>query len=393
MATLRVNNLGDVLGTVNPMTLVNATTQTATWPAAPANMPAVNAPDILKLTLEPNTAREEIVYVTAYTPGATSASVDRAAEGPGVAIAHNAVAWANAPTVSDFPIPAAGAQGQALVKNSANDFDLAWASQIEVFTQASTPPSPRNQYTIWIDPADNAGGAQGPQGSQGPQGAQGTPGLQGPQGANGSQGAQGAQGTSVTGPQGAQGATGTQGAAGAQGTAGTQGTQGTQGHQGYQGTQGVTGATGGTGPQGTQGAQGNQGTQGAQGTGGSLATYSTTLTSNTALSANTAVAALTLTLGAAGTYLIAAAALIAGGTAGTTLVDMWMSTPTSGNVPSTTISAPGNGFVFYLFIVSAANAVMTLNLYTTTSGLTIRSFTTGGYNMSPTTYITALKVG
>jgi hypothetical protein len=259
MATLRANNLGDVLGSTNPMTLANAATQTATWPSAPTNMPAVNSPDILKISLEPNTPHEEIVYVTAYTAGATTATVTRAAEGPGTAIAHAGVAWVNAPTVTDFPIPAAGAQGTALVKNSANDFDLEWSGQVEVFTQANTPPSPRNQYTLWIDPADTAGGAQGPQGSQGTQGAQGNQGSSGPQGATGGVGLQGAQGATGTGSQGSQGF---QGTAGAQGAAGA---QGTQGHQGFQGTQGATGGTGGTGTTGSQGAQGFQGTQGVQG--------------------------------------------------------------------------------------------------------------------------------
>lgn len=80
-------------------------------------------------------------------------------------------------------IPAGGSQGMALVKNSATNYDTLWSAQVEVFTQATNPPSPRNQFTIWIDPADNTTslatgpqGAQGNQGTQGPQGPQGIPG-------------------------------------------------------------------------------------------------------------------------------------------------------------------------------------------------------------------------
>jgi hypothetical protein len=68
-------------------------------------------------------------------------------------------------------IPTAGTQGQALVKNSTTNYDTIWSSQVEVFTQATNPPSPRNQFTVWIDPADNTTQAAGPQGPQGPQGA------------------------------------------------------------------------------------------------------------------------------------------------------------------------------------------------------------------------------
>lgn len=110
MATLRANNVGDSDGTTNPITLTSAGALTATWPNSPANMPAVVSPDILKITVEPNTPREEILYITAYTVGATSATVLRAQEGLLPAAAHVNVAWVHAPTASDFPGPA-GPQG------------------------------------------------------------------------------------------------------------------------------------------------------------------------------------------------------------------------------------------------------------------------------------------
>jgi Domain of unknown function (DUF4082)/Collagen triple helix repeat (20 copies) len=184
MAVLRVNNVGDASGTTNPATVADATTGTVTWPTAPANMPSVSAPDILKLVFEPNTPDEEIVYVTSYVAGQSQAGITRAAEGPGVAVAHIAVAWVHGPTAADFPGPqgAQGAQG-----------------------------------------GQGAIGAQGPQGTQGTQGGTGSQGSQGTQGTTGAQGTQGAQGAQGAAGTGAQGATGPQGSTGAQGPQGTQG--------------------------------------------------------------------------------------------------------------------------------------------------------------------------
>lgn len=102
MAILRVNNCGDPVGTANPITLSSNVVTTATWPSAPANMPNVASPDILKLSVEPSTPNEEILYVTAYTSGATSATVTRAAEGPGTARTHAGTAWVHGPTAADF---------------------------------------------------------------------------------------------------------------------------------------------------------------------------------------------------------------------------------------------------------------------------------------------------
>lgn len=123
MAILRPNNVGDPVGNVNAITLASGTATTATWPAAPFNMPAVNSPDILKIIAEPNTLHEEIMYVTAYTPAATSATVVRGQEGS-TGIAHSAVNWICGPTNLDF------------------------ASQ--VYT-GPTAPNPRGEFTVWVD--------------------------------------------------------------------------------------------------------------------------------------------------------------------------------------------------------------------------------------------------
>lgn len=101
MAVLKINNVGDTTGSVNPITLSSIGATTATWPSAPANMPTVASPDILKLVVEPGTPNEEILYVTAFTAGASSATVTRAQEGS-AARAHSATPWAHGSTAADF---------------------------------------------------------------------------------------------------------------------------------------------------------------------------------------------------------------------------------------------------------------------------------------------------
>jgi hypothetical protein len=131
---LRPNNVGDPVGNVNAITLATPTATTATWPAAPLNMPTVASPDILKIIAEPNTTHEEIMYVTAYTSGATSATVTRAQEGT-AGIAHSAVNWVCGPTNLDF------------------------ASQVY---SGPTAPSPRGEYTLWVNTSATPAGAVWP---------------------------------------------------------------------------------------------------------------------------------------------------------------------------------------------------------------------------------------
>jgi hypothetical protein len=64
-------------------------------------MPVVAYPNYLVIVVEPNTSNEEIIYVTAYSSAATSATVTRAQEGTS-GVTHSSKAWANAPTALDF---------------------------------------------------------------------------------------------------------------------------------------------------------------------------------------------------------------------------------------------------------------------------------------------------
>lgn len=99
MSEIRVNNIsGTASG--NAMTLSSAGATSCTWTSAPA-FPTIASPDFAKIILEPDTANEEVVYLTAFTSGATSGTVTRAQEGS-AAITHSAVSWVHGPTANDF---------------------------------------------------------------------------------------------------------------------------------------------------------------------------------------------------------------------------------------------------------------------------------------------------
>lgn len=106
MSRLRYNGLGDPSGSTNPLTFADSTTTAGSWTSAPG-FPTITSPDFAVITVEPGTASEEIVYLTAYTAGATSGTFTRAAEVVGsgstaTAYAHSSKPWVHAPTAQDF---------------------------------------------------------------------------------------------------------------------------------------------------------------------------------------------------------------------------------------------------------------------------------------------------
>jgi len=104
MARLQVNNVGTDAGTINPITIASATATTCSWTSAPTHMPAVAAPDVLPITVSPNTpTTETIIWVTGYSPGATTASILQNPPGESsFAAAHSAKPWIHGPTALDF---------------------------------------------------------------------------------------------------------------------------------------------------------------------------------------------------------------------------------------------------------------------------------------------------
>lgn len=105
MARLRYNGQR---GQTGGATLTSSGT-TFTFAVAP-NFATITGSDYIPLTLEPNTASMEIVYLTAYTSGATTGTITRAAEDatlhPAAAHAVGAT-WDHGPTINDFLAPSA----------------------------------------------------------------------------------------------------------------------------------------------------------------------------------------------------------------------------------------------------------------------------------------------
>lgn len=86
----------------NPVTISSAGAGTATWTSAPS-FPTITAPDYTVLVVEPGTANLDIRYITAYTSGATSATVTGPQEGStGSTHGGVGVAWQHGPTALDF---------------------------------------------------------------------------------------------------------------------------------------------------------------------------------------------------------------------------------------------------------------------------------------------------
>lgn len=86
--------------TDNPLTNV-ATTMNS---AALASLPAIASPDIAVLVLDPtgSAGAPEVVYVTAHTGSATSATISRAQEGSSARQHASGIAWVHGPTLYDF---------------------------------------------------------------------------------------------------------------------------------------------------------------------------------------------------------------------------------------------------------------------------------------------------
>jgi len=181
MGLLRVNNLGDATGLINPITLSTAITTTASWATAPTNMPTVTAPDFLKLVVAPNTTAEEIIYVTAYVAAATTATVLRAQEGSASAT-HTAVAWVNGGTARDLtttPIKIvtsayamAAADATLLVSNDVSLVDSGPNGSTLVIGGGTVGTVASGEGTAFNEAASfNAGYVLGPAGATNAQGA------------------------------------------------------------------------------------------------------------------------------------------------------------------------------------------------------------------------------
>lgn len=86
--------------TDNPLSNVATTINSAGL----ASLPAIASPDIAVLVLDPtgSAGAPEVVYVTAHTAAATSATISRAAEGSTARQHASGIAWVHGPTTYDF---------------------------------------------------------------------------------------------------------------------------------------------------------------------------------------------------------------------------------------------------------------------------------------------------
>jgi len=108
MSRLRLNNVGDPLGSVNPITVSSATATSCSWSSAPTGMPTlgISLPDYLPVTAEPGTTSEETFWIIGYTSGATTALIlrDPPEGNTGTPAAHSSKPWAHSPTQHDFHV-------------------------------------------------------------------------------------------------------------------------------------------------------------------------------------------------------------------------------------------------------------------------------------------------
>lgn len=106
------NNQGGITGA----SLTSGGT-TLTFGTAPG-FPTIASPAYVAVTLDPGTASEEIVHITAYTAGATTATIVRNQEGSAGVSHTNGATWVHGPTALDTPDQTAAdystfAEGQA----------------------------------------------------------------------------------------------------------------------------------------------------------------------------------------------------------------------------------------------------------------------------------------
>jgi hypothetical protein len=110
LTRLRLNNIGDPVGTSNPIVLSSNSTTTPTWTSAPG-FATIVAPNYYVVIVNPGTTFEEIIYLTAFTAAATSGTVLRAQEGTSGLAATGGAPWIHGPTAYDYLAAADQLQG------------------------------------------------------------------------------------------------------------------------------------------------------------------------------------------------------------------------------------------------------------------------------------------
>lgn len=106
MTKLRLNDVGDPVGSVNPITLA-LTTGSASWVSDPG-LGTIASPDFALVIVAPNTPQMEIIKITSHVIGATTAICTRNFEatigGQNSAAAHTSAPWVHGCTAADFGV-------------------------------------------------------------------------------------------------------------------------------------------------------------------------------------------------------------------------------------------------------------------------------------------------
>lgn len=103
MARLRVNSVGGII-TNNPLPSSGAGDDTLDSVEL-ASLPVITAPDYMAITINPDGQfgnEPEIVYITAHTSLATTATISRAEEGTSAQTHPEHTNWIHGPTAEDW---------------------------------------------------------------------------------------------------------------------------------------------------------------------------------------------------------------------------------------------------------------------------------------------------
>jgi hypothetical protein len=166
MTRLRYNGLSTALGVSLGSGATAITFAAALTHSGGTSVPTITGTDYIPLSiLDTNGVMKEVVYLTAYTAGATTGTVTRGQEGTvGTNVHANAALVRHSPFVLDVTpgggfTPVGGATGHVLTKTSSADFASGWvaptsggATTLDGLTDAdtsTTPPSAAFQGLVW----------------------------------------------------------------------------------------------------------------------------------------------------------------------------------------------------------------------------------------------------
>lgn len=140
MARLRADFVRGTI-TNNPLAIGDTTLTSASL----ASLPVVSSPDICVLILDPGSSAPEVVYVTAHSSAATSATISRGREGSSAKAHVQGTAFSHGATGDDFPanaFPATVANGDILYGVAASDeYQALGMTNLGVLVGGTTAPA------------------------------------------------------------------------------------------------------------------------------------------------------------------------------------------------------------------------------------------------------------